>query len=270
MEPDRAGGGIVGRQAAGQQRRRHTGQHIAAAAPGEARVAGGVDTDPPIRPGDHGPRSLQHHDRVPLGGIPPGDALPISLDRLHRKPGQPGHLARVGCQDQLFGRAGQFLAPIHEAGGGVQAVGVQHRTARKTGEQLLHQRPRLGGAGAALGQIPQPRPDEKDGGLLPEDAGDALGRDAPLCPRLTGAETAFRQAGRYRRHHRLDAGQRDDARAGAQGTLHGQRRSAPVAGTARHRQHRPEAALVALAAPLRDAGPDRSSGDVRCHAHASP
>ena len=246
MEPDRAGGGIVGRQAAGQQGRRHTSQHIAAAAPGEARVAGGVDADPPIRPGDHGPRSLPHPARGPLGSIPPGDTLPVGLDRLHRKPGQPGHLARVGRQDQLFGRAGQLLAPIHEAGGGVQAVGIQHRTARKTGEQLLHQRPRLGGAGAALGQIPQPRPDEKDGGLLPEDAGDALGGDAPFCPRLTGAETAFRQACRHRRQHRLDACQCDDACAGAQSALDGQRRRTAVAGTSRHSQHRAETALVAL------------------------
>ena len=123
---------------------------------------------------------------------------------------------------------------------------AKHRTARKAGEQLLHQRPRLGGAGRALGKIAQSRPDEQDGGLLPEDAGDALGGDAPFCPRLTGAETAFRQACRHRRQHRLDACQCDDACAGAQRALDGQRRRTAVAGASRHSQHCAKTALVAL------------------------
>ena len=74
VEPDRTGGGFAGGQTAGQQGRRHTGQHIAAPAPGKPGIAGGVDADAAIRGGDHGPRPFQHHDCVPLSGIPPGDA----------------------------------------------------------------------------------------------------------------------------------------------------------------------------------------------------
>lgn len=39
MEPDRTGGGFAGGQTAGQQGRRHTGQHIAAPAPGKTGIA---------------------------------------------------------------------------------------------------------------------------------------------------------------------------------------------------------------------------------------
>ena len=45
VEPDRTGGGFAGGQTAGQQGRRHTGQHIAAPAPGKTGIAGGVEDD---------------------------------------------------------------------------------------------------------------------------------------------------------------------------------------------------------------------------------
>ena len=38
VEPDRTGGGFAGGQTAGQQGRRHTGQHIAAPAPGKTGI----------------------------------------------------------------------------------------------------------------------------------------------------------------------------------------------------------------------------------------
>lgn len=120
----------------------------------------------------------------------------------------------MGRQNQLFGRAQQFLTRVHEAGGGVEAIGIQHRTARKAGEQLLHQRPRLGGAGRALGKIAQSRPDEQDGRLLPEDAGDALGEMPPSAPGSQG--------------QRQHSGRRADTAASTGSTLASVTMPAPV------------------------------------------
>ena len=48
---------------------------------------------------------FQHHHRIPLSGIPPGDALPVGLNGLHRKPRQPGHLPGWGVKiSSLAGR----------------------------------------------------------------------------------------------------------------------------------------------------------------------
>ena len=140
----------------------------------------------------------------------------------------------------------KHFSSLQQVGGGVQAVGVQYGTARKAGQERLHQRPGLGSAGRALGRVAQTRPQQKDGRLLALDAGDVFRRDAAFGPGLAGAEAALRQAGRHRRQHRFHAGQRDDARTGAQSALHRQRCRAPVAGAACHGQHSPEGALVAV------------------------
>ena len=93
---------------------------------------------------------------------------------------------------------------------------------------------------------------------------------AALTLPKAGAEAALWQAGRDRRQHRFHAGQRDDAGPGAQGTLHGQRGRAPVAGAARYHQHRPKAALMAVPCPGRDVGPDGFRCDGRSHSYPSP
>ena len=111
---------------------------------------------------------------------------------------------------------------------------------------------------------------QQGGGFLAGDVREAAGRDAALRTRKAGAEAALWQAGRDRRQHRFHAGQRDDAGPGAQGTLHGQRGRAPVAGAARHHQHRPKAALMAIPCPGRDVDPDGFRCDGRSHGHTSP
>ena len=133
-------------------------------------------------------------------------------------------------------RMGQ-LPGLQQIGGGVQTVGVQHGAARKAGQERPRQHPGLGGAGCALDRVTEAGAQQQDRRLLALDAGDIFGGDAARRARFAGAEAALRQTGRHRRQHRFDAGQRDDARPGAQGPFHGQGRGAPVACAARHSQH---------------------------------
>ena len=96
MEINGTGGGLKGRQAAGQQGAGHARQHIPAAAPGKPRVAGGIDRTAAIRPCNDGVRPLQHHHSIPCFRIAQRHAFPVRIDLCRRAPGQPGHLAGVG------------------------------------------------------------------------------------------------------------------------------------------------------------------------------
>ena len=135
---------------------------------------------------------------------------------------------------------------LEQVSGRVQAIRIQHCTAGKAGQEHFYQCPGLGGTGCALGRIAQPGARQQDRSLLPPDTLNILGRDAALCARFAGAETALRQAGGHRRQHRLHTCQRNDAGPGAQGTFHGQRRRATVGRTARHRQHGAKGSLMRI------------------------
>ena len=191
----------------------------------------------------------------------------MGVDVRCRTSGQPGHFAGVGRQDQVSLRMGQ-LPGLQQIGGGVQAVGVQHGAARKAGQERPRQHPGLGGAGCALDRVTKAGAQQQDRRLLALDAGDIFGGDAARRARFAGAEAALRQTGRHRRQHRFDAGQRDDARPGAQGPFHGQGRSAPVACAARHGQHRTEGALVAVGGALGERIPNHIGR--RCNHTLSP
>ena len=97
VEVDRADGSLKGRQPAGQQGAGHTGQHIAAAPARQAGVAGWVHRAPAILGRNDRLRPLEHDHGVPRSGKPQGGALPVGVDGRSGQPGQPGHLAGVGC-----------------------------------------------------------------------------------------------------------------------------------------------------------------------------
>ena len=158
---------MVGGQTAGQQRRKHPSQYIPAAAPGKPRVAGGVHAHPPIRACHHSACPLQHHHSIPRLGIPQGNALPVGSKRCCRKAGQARHLAGVRGNYQLPCRVREGLALCQQLGSGVQAVGIQHRSPHKAGQQLLHQRAGLGGPGGALRCAAKAGAQQQYGSLLP-------------------------------------------------------------------------------------------------------
>ena len=160
----------------------------------------------------------------------------------------------MGRDHQFPHRVGEEPARVEQAGGSVEAVGVQHHIAHEAGQKLFHQLPGLGGAGGRLGRIAKAGAHQQGGGFLPDDIGQAAGGDAALCSFHAGAQAALGQAGGHCRQHRLHAGQRDDARAGAQGSLHRQRGRAPVPRAARRHQHRAKGALVGVGGAGRDAG----------------
>ena len=256
---------MVGGQTAGQQRRKHPSQYIPAAAPGKPRVAGGVHAHPPIRACHHSACPLQHHHSIPRLGIPQGNALPVGSKRCCRKAGQARHLAGVRGNYQLPCRVREGLALCQQLGSGVQAVGIQHRSPHKAGQQLLHQRAGLGGPGGALRCAAKAGAQQQHGSLLPPEQRHIFRRNAALCAFLTGAQAALRQAGDSSADHRLYACKGNDTRPGAQCTLGCQQRSAPVKGTARHRQHTAKGALVAVPGTGRDALPDKFFGNFHSH-----
>ena len=174
MQIHRAGRSFVCRQAAGQQGRRHTGQHISAAAPGKAGVAGGIHACTAIRRSYNGVGTFEHHHSVPFFCILPGDFFPVGVDLSRRKPGEPGHLAGVRGHDQLSRRVRQRFALGQQLRGGVQAVRIQHRAACKAGQQLLHQRACFGRAACALGCTAKARAQQQHRRLLALELWNAL------------------------------------------------------------------------------------------------
>ena len=261
----RTGSSLVGGQTAGQQRCKHPSQYIPAAAPGKSRIAGGVHTHPPIGACHNGTCTLQHHHGVPRLGIPQGDTLPVGGKRCRRKAGQACHLAGVRGDHQLPRRVRKGLALGQQLGGGVQAVGIQHRSPRKAGQKLLHQRAALGGPGGTLRRAAKAGAQQQHGGLLPPEQRHILRCNTALCALFTGAQAALRQAGDGGADHRLYACKGNDARPGAQCTLYRQKRSAPVKGTARHRQHTAKGALMAVPRAAGDILPDKFFGNFNSH-----
>ena len=110
---------------------------------------------------------------------------------------QPGHIAVSYTHLILFGELGHIAAFKHD-GTAVDPVSYTHLDVYK--------------------RQAQPRARQQNRSLLPPDTLNILGRDAALCARFAGAETALRQAGGHRRQHRLHTCQRNDAGPGAQGT----------------------------------------------------
>ena len=166
---------------------------------------------------------------------------------------------------QFSRRVRKGLALGQQLCGGVQTVCVQHRSPRKAGQQLLHQRAGLGGPGGALRCAAKAGAQQQHGGLLPPEQRHIFRRNAALCALLTGAQAALRQAGDGGADHRLYACKGNDTRPGAQCTLGCQQRSAPVKGTARHRQHTAKGALMAIPGAGRDALPDKFFGNFHSH-----
>ena len=170
----RAGRSFVCRQAAGQQGRRHTGQHISAAAPGKTGVSGRVCAHAAIWCSHHGTAALEYHHSVPFFCILAGSIFTVRIDLRHRKPGEPGHLAGVRGHDQLSRRVRQRFALGQQLRGGVQAVRIQHRAACKAGQQLLHQRACFGRAACALGCTAKARAQQQHRRLLALELWNAL------------------------------------------------------------------------------------------------
>ena len=90
---------LVCRQAAGQQGRRHTGQYIPAAAPGKARVAGGIHACTAIRRSYNGAGTLEYHHDVPFFCILLCNFLTVGADFCHGKAGEPGHFTGMRRKD---------------------------------------------------------------------------------------------------------------------------------------------------------------------------
>ena len=265
MQVYRTGSGFVSGQTAGQQRRKHPRQHIPAAAPGKPRVAGGVHAHPPVRACHYSACPFEHHHGIPRLGIVQGDALPVGGKLCRRKTGQPCHLAGVRGDHQLPRRVREGFTLCQQLRGGVQAVCVQHRSPGKAGQKLLHQRAGLGGPGSALRCAAKAGSQQQHGSLLPPEQRHIFRRNAALCALLTGTQTALRQAGDGGTDHRFHTGKGNDARPGAQCALGCQQRSAPVKGTARHRQHAAKGALMAVPGTGRDAFPDKFFGNFHSH-----
>ena len=83
MQIHRTGSSFKRRQTAGQQGRRHTGQYIPAAAPGKARVAGGIHACTAIRRSYNGAGTLEYHHDVPFFCILPGNFLTVGAELCH-------------------------------------------------------------------------------------------------------------------------------------------------------------------------------------------
>ena len=170
---------------------------------------------------------------------------------------------------QLPRRVGEGLALGQQLRGGVQAIGVQHRSPRKAGQQLLHQRAGLCCPGGALRCAAKTGTQQQHGSLLSPEQRHIFRCNAALCALLTGAQAALRQAGDGGADHRLYACKGNDTRPGAQRTLGCQQRRAPVKGAARHRQHAAKGALMAVPGTGRDALPNKFFGNFHSHGYTS-
>ena len=106
---------------------------------------------------------------------------------------------------------------------------------------------------------------QQNGCFLPPEQRHIFRRNATLCALFTGAQAALRQAGDGGADHRLYACKGNDTRPGAQCTLGCQQRSAPVKGTARHRQHTAKGALMAVPRAAGDILPDKFFGNFNSH-----
>ena len=158
-----------------------------------------------------------------------------------------------------------------QLGCGVQAVGVQHGTARKTGQKLLHKGLCLGGAGRTLGGAAKAGAKQQNGCFLPPEQRHVFRGNTALGPCPAGAQAALRQAGCGGAHHRFHTGKGHDARPGAQCALCGQQCSAPVECAARHGQHTAKGALMAVPRAAGDILPDKFFGNFSGHSqHLRP
>ena len=174
MQIHRTGSSFKRRQTAGQQGRRHTGQYIPAAAPGKARVAGGIHACTAIRRSHNGAGTFEYNHDVPFFCILPGNFLTVGADLCHGKAGEPGHFAGMRRKDQLARRMGQRLPLSQKLRGGIQAISVQHCTARKARQKPLYQYACLRCAGCTLGRTAKARAQQQHCGLLSLNKRDAF------------------------------------------------------------------------------------------------
>ena len=209
----------------------------------------GLTAHAAIRRCNHGARPFQHHHSVPCFRIAQGRAFPVRVDLLPPKCPvsraiSPGWGVKISSPCRVW--AGFFRLAAGRAAA-FRPSASSTALPEKPGRSCFHQCPGLGGAGCALGRIAQPG--AQPAGRWPSAAGCgrcSAGEMPPSAPASQGHEAALRQAGGHRRQHRLHTCQRNDAGPGAQGTLHGQRRRAPVACAARHRQHASQRCPYAL------------------------
>ena len=243
VQPHPAQRRVKGRQPLGQQRRQHPGQHVAAAAPGQPRVAGGVLHQPPVRRRHQRAGALEHRHAAEPPGAAARRRRPVGLHRRHRGVQQPGHLAGVGGQQGVGGQAGR--RPQLAGGQGVQGVGVQHRPP-PGGPGAQQRRQHLAGGGA------QPRPGQQHGrgpGKAAAHRGRVRRQNAPVRVGAAGQGAAFRRAGQRQRDDRLHPRQVHKPGAGAQRPFAAQRGRPPVGHAAGHRRHPAETALVGVGLP---------------------
>lgn len=153
--------------------------------------------------------------------------------------------------------------------GGTAQSAARATETRTLVQQLLHQRAGLGGPGGALRCAAKAGAQQQHGSLLPPEQRHIFRRNAALCAFLTGAQAALRQTSHSGADHRLYACKGNDTRPGAQCTLGCQQRSAPVKGTARHRQHAAKGTLMAIPGAGRDALPDKFFGNFHSHGRTS-
>ena len=171
----------------------------------------------------------------------------------------------MGRDDQLPRRVWEGCPFCQQPGCGVQAVGVQHGTARKTGQKLLHKGLCLGGAGRTLGGAAKAGAKQQNGCFLPPELRHVFRGNTALGPCPAGAQAALRQASCGGAHHRFHTGKGHDARPGAQCALCGQQCSAPVECAARHGQHTAKGTLMTVPRAAGDILPDKFFGNFNSH-----
>ena len=88
------------------------------------------------------------------------------------------------------------------------------------------------------------------------------GEMPPSAPATQGHRQHSGRRGHRSCQYRLHAGQRYNARTGAQSSLGGKQGCTSVICTARHSQHGAKAALVAVARARRDVVPDKFGCDL--------
>ena len=156
MEPHARAGSPDRRRPLGQQGGDDACQHIAAAALGQAGIAGGVHQHVPLRRGRHGPVALQHQHAAMDRGELPGRSHPVAMGQI---PADPGKLPVVRRQDGHT--APSLVQHIYMSLQSVYAVGVQNHRLFRMEQQITHQpghllvppHARSQGQGVAVGQL---------------------------------------------------------------------------------------------------------------------
>ena len=212
-----AAASYAGRPQASKETRRHTGQYISAAAPGKAWVSGRVCAHAAIWCSHHDAAALEYHHSVPFFCILAGSIFTVTLICATESPVSRA-IAEVRVTISSPAGCGSVLpTSASSCAGGVQAVASSTALPAKPGSSFSPAcvfRPRglcsglyrqgpgpaaapspsgAGGCGMLSGEMPPSAPPRRDTGSIP------AGRPPQL-------------------QYRLHAGQRYNARTGAQRT----------------------------------------------------